>query len=124
MATNNINNNVEIPRADFVQKGDLLIGTGSGTYIRVPVRADGMFLVADSNETSGVKWQVNPEERAYIAGGSTGSLSNSIEKFSNETVALITAVLSISRYFLVGSSLANIAYYAGGVNVTSYNLIE
>lgn len=41
---------------DFAAKGDILVGTGSGTYANLGVGTDGQGLVADSTQTSGVKW--------------------------------------------------------------------
>jgi hypothetical protein len=40
----------------FTAKGQILVGTGSGTYTALPVGADGQVLVADSTQASGVKW--------------------------------------------------------------------
>ncbi|RLG75405.1 MAG: hypothetical protein DRO12_05530 [Thermoprotei archaeon] len=40
----------------FTAKGDLLVGTGSGTYAVLAVGSDGQVLMADSSETSGLKW--------------------------------------------------------------------
>jgi hypothetical protein len=37
-------------------KGDLLVGTGSATYDNLAVGTDGYTLVADSAETTGLKW--------------------------------------------------------------------
>jgi len=40
----------------FTAKGDLLVGTGSGTKTALGVGSDGQVPVADSSEASGVKW--------------------------------------------------------------------
>jgi hypothetical protein len=37
-------------------KGDLLVGTGSATYDNLAVGTDGYTLVADSSESTGIKW--------------------------------------------------------------------
>jgi hypothetical protein len=37
-------------------KGDLIVGTGSGTVVRQGVGADGSYLVADSTQNDGVNW--------------------------------------------------------------------
>jgi len=37
-------------------KGDLIVGTGSGTFDNLTVGANGTTLVADSGETTGLKW--------------------------------------------------------------------
>jgi hypothetical protein len=38
-------------------KGDLIAGTGPDTYARLPVGTDGFTLVADSSQTTGLRWQ-------------------------------------------------------------------
>jgi hypothetical protein len=45
-------------------KGDLIVGTGSGTVVRQGVGADGSYLVADSTQADGLNW-AGP---SYIAG--------------------------------------------------------
>jgi hypothetical protein len=53
-------------RHAFTAKGQILVGTGSGTYTALPVGSDGQVLVADSSQASGVRW-------ATISGGGGGS---------------------------------------------------
>jgi hypothetical protein len=40
----------------FTAKGQILVGTGSGTYTALSVGTDGQVLVADSTQPGGVKW--------------------------------------------------------------------
>lgn len=40
----------------FTEKGQILVGTGDGTYTALPVGTDGQVLVADSTQASGVRW--------------------------------------------------------------------
>jgi hypothetical protein len=40
----------------FSDKGSLIAATGTATPADLPVGSDGQVLVADSNETLGVKW--------------------------------------------------------------------
>lgn len=42
--------------SDFAAKGNVLVGTGAGTFAAVGVGTDGHVLTADSVEASGVKW--------------------------------------------------------------------
>jgi hypothetical protein len=53
-----------VPDSSYTATGDILAGTGSGTYSALPVGSDGQVLTADSACTSGVKW---------AAGGGGGS---------------------------------------------------
>jgi len=41
---------------DFTVEGQILVGTGSGTWVALPVDANDTVLTADSAEASGVKW--------------------------------------------------------------------
>jgi hypothetical protein len=52
----------------FTAKGQILVGTGNGTYTALPLGADGQVLVADSTQASGVKW-------ANISGGASTFIS-------------------------------------------------
>jgi hypothetical protein len=42
----------------FGAKGDLLVGTGDGTYIAVPAGRDGEYIVFDSSQPAGVRTEV------------------------------------------------------------------
>jgi hypothetical protein len=66
-------------------KGDLLVGTGSATYDNLAVGTDGYTLVADSAETTGLKWQ------APAAAGFVGcSLNNGATAHSITNATLVT----------------------------------
>jgi hypothetical protein len=45
-----------IPASDFDAKGDILVGTGDGTYDNLPVGTNGQVLKANSAEATGVEW--------------------------------------------------------------------
>jgi hypothetical protein len=45
-----------VPDASYTATGDILAGTGSGTYSALPVGSNGQVLTADSACVSGVKW--------------------------------------------------------------------
>lgn len=45
-----------LPSATYTTKGDLLVGTGNGTYTRQGVGADGTSPVADSTQITGIRW--------------------------------------------------------------------
>jgi hypothetical protein len=46
-------------------KGDIIVATGSGTYVRQGVGANGTVLTADSAEADGVKW-VTPSAPSFV----------------------------------------------------------
>ena len=45
-----------IPKSTITTKGDLIVGTGAGTFTRQGVGTNGHVLTADSAEADGVKW--------------------------------------------------------------------
>ena len=58
-----------VPKAAFTAAGDLIAGTGSGTYSKVAVGTNGYFLAAQSTATGGVLWT----QTLPVANGGTGS---------------------------------------------------
>lgn len=61
----------------FTTKGDIVVATASGVLTRVGVGTNGHALVADSTQTSGVKW-------AAVSGGGT-TTNNLVVKFDSGT---------------------------------------
>jgi hypothetical protein len=55
---------------EITAKGDLIVGTGNATFDNLPVGTNGYTLVADSVETTGLKWV------APAGGGANWSLLN------------------------------------------------
>jgi len=53
-----INNNqyLNVQKALFTTKGDVVAASGSGVPVRLGVGSDGQVLTADSTQTAGVKW--------------------------------------------------------------------
>ena len=49
-------NSTGVPKSVFTDKGSLLAASAASTPANLPVGTDGQVLVADSNETLGVKW--------------------------------------------------------------------
>jgi hypothetical protein len=63
-------------------KGDLIVGTGSGTVVRQGVGSDGQVLTANSAQADGVEWTTPT--------GSSGPAFYAYRATSNQTVAQAT----------------------------------
>ena len=48
--------NAALPKSVFTAKGDIVSGTGSATYVTLPVGSNGQVLSADSTAASGLSW--------------------------------------------------------------------
>jgi hypothetical protein len=51
--------NAQIPKSTVTAKGDLIVGTGAGTFVAQSVGSNGQLLSANSAQADGVEW-VNP----------------------------------------------------------------
>jgi hypothetical protein len=70
----------------FDAKGDLIVGTGADTFAKLTVGTNGHTLVADSAETTGLKWQA-PAAASFVGCSLSKSASQTL---SNATSTLIT----------------------------------
>jgi hypothetical protein len=68
---------------EITAKGDLIVGTGSGTFDNLPAGTNGYTLVADSVETTGLKWA------APASGGSMTLISTTTLSGSSITLSSI-----------------------------------
>jgi hypothetical protein len=98
--------NAAIAKSTITTKGDLIVGTGSGTFIRQGVGANGTVLTADSAEADGVKW-------AAAAGGGALTLISSTS-FSGSSAHNVNDVFSTTyQNYLVQITLT-------GASATGY----
>lgn len=58
-----------LPKATYTALGDLVSGTGAGTYVVLGVGTDGQHLVADSNAPSGLAWVDVPSGVTEVTAG-------------------------------------------------------
>jgi hypothetical protein len=76
--------NAQIPKSTVTAKGDLIVGTASGTVVAQAVGANGTVLTANSAQADGVEWAALPASGAYTliseqqASASTGLTFGSI----------------------------------------------
>lgn len=60
-----------IPKSTVTTKGDLIAATGSGAISRLGVGTDGQVLMADSSQSTGVKWGSFIQYGARLADNTT-----------------------------------------------------
>jgi hypothetical protein len=79
-------------------KGDLVVGTGADTFARLAVGTNGHTLVADSAETTGLKWQAAAAGGAYtsIASGSLSSNAVNITSISGSYTDLYLVIKDLA----------------------------
>jgi len=65
-------------------KGDLIVGTGADTFSKLSVGTNGYTLVADSAETTGLKWAA-PASSSFVGCGLTASA----QSISNNTTTIV-----------------------------------
>ena len=56
LTANNVTGGAYVLLSTIAAKGDLIVGTGSGTVTNLGAGTDGYVLTADSTQTSGLKW--------------------------------------------------------------------
>jgi hypothetical protein len=76
-------------------KGDLVVGTGADTFSKLTVGANGTTLVADSAETTGLKW-ATPAAGGGMTLISTTTLTGSSVTLSSIPQTYVSLVLFIS----------------------------
>ena len=93
-------------------KGDLVVGTGADTFARLAVGTNGHTLVADSVETTGLKWAAPAGAANYTLLNSGGTATT-----SGNTVT-ISSISGKDKFlvYLVGNSSTGQANYTIRIN--------
>ena len=93
----------KIAKALVTAKGDLIAASGSGVPVALPVGTNGYVLVADSGETSGLKWV------AQSAGESRGkeNFTLSAGDITNQYLDLAEPITANSLDFCVSGLVFN-----------------
>ena len=94
-----------VHKSDYAAKGDLLAGTGVGTYTYVGAGSDAQVLTADSGQTSGVKWAAIPAAPVSSVAGKTGAVTLAETDVANLTADLASKTPT-SRLVSAGSGLS------------------
>lgn len=77
-----------VMESDFTAKGDLIIGTGSGTAAVLDVGSNGQVLTADSTQTTGTKWATVAGTGDFLADG-TVAMTGDLDFGDNEAKDVI-----------------------------------
>lgn len=98
-------------------KGDLIVGTGADTFDRLAVGTDGYTLVADSTETTGLKWV------APAAGGGMTLLSTTTLSGTSTTISGISTAYKNLQIVVQLVSLSNAGTYNIQPNASATNCV-
>jgi len=86
-----------IPKSAITAKGDLIVGTASGTYIARGVGANGTVLTANSAQADGVEWAApSSGGMTSIASGSVASGGIDLSSISSSYNDLVLIIRGIS----------------------------
>lgn len=77
----------------FDSKGDILVGNGGTSFVNLPIGADGQIIIADSNQSEGLRW--GTPEPAYLS-VQTISANYTIQSLDHASIFRINDNLTIS----------------------------
>jgi hypothetical protein len=100
-------------------KGDLIVGTGNGTFVRQGIGTNGHVLTADSAEADGLKWAALPASgsRTLLSTTSLSGASTTISSISGSYNSLYVVI-----YGVTNASTNNMFYcYANGSTTIAFN---
>lgn len=80
---------------EITAKGDLIVGTGSGTFDNLPAGTNGHILVCDSVETTGLKWAAPASDSFTLI--ASGTLSSAGPSFTSIPATYKYLVLNINN---------------------------
>ena len=90
-----------IPNSTITAKGDLIVGTGSGTYTAQTVGTDGQVLTADSTQADGVKWAAGGKVLQVVSAITTTSTVIATTTMTDTTITATITPTSASSKILV-----------------------
>jgi hypothetical protein len=91
-------------------KGDLAVGTGADTAVRVPVGTNGQALIADSTQTAGMKWIDFANSQLTQPSGTING--------SNTAFTLASAPVGDIVVYLNGLQVRETGYSVSGTTLT------
>jgi hypothetical protein len=98
-------------------KGDIIVATGSGAFVRQGVGTNGQVLTADSTQADGVIW-ATPSSGGGMTLLSTTSMSGSTTTISSINSSYKNLIVYV-RDFYPSSSTASFSVYCNGYNASN-----
>jgi hypothetical protein len=120
MAVNNLNSGVGIQPTIVDAKGDLIAATANDAVNRLAVGTNGQVLVADSGETTGLKWN-NPGTVGGLVHIETKNTGGAVSSLSFDNVFTTTYSTFAIVVKLVVSDDLSLRVRAGGSDFTASN---
>jgi len=93
-------------------KGDLLVGTGNATYDNLAVGTNGYTLVADSSETTGLKWQA-PAAAGFVGCSLYASANISVDNDSSPILTWDSERFDTDAFHSTSSNTSRITIPSG-----------
>ena len=118
----------------FIAKGDILGGTGTGTYANTPVGLDGNFLVADSGESEGLIWRDiadadipsaiarDSEVTSAISTHASDASAHHTKYLDSEAIAAVEGEATLDLTGAVSLTLGDLTLTAGDIVMTAGNV--
>lgn len=94
-------------------KGDLIVGTGADTFARLAVGTNGYTLVADSAETTGLKWAAPASGSTFAGCGLTKSGTQAVANATTVLVTFDTEEFDTDAYHSTSSNTSRITIPSG-----------
>ena len=107
-----------IPASAFTAKGDVLVGTGSGTYDKLTVGANGTTIVADSSTSTGLKWAAGGKVLQVVNATTTTSATSTSSTYADTNLsASITPTATNSKILVAFHQSYNVVNATAGIGI-------
>lgn len=96
----------EIPNTIVDAKGDLIVGTAADTVSRLAVGTNGYALVADSTQSTGIKWAPNGKILQVVSATYSTETSSGVTTYADTGLTATITPTSTSSTILVMPSIS------------------
>jgi hypothetical protein len=104
-----------VEKATLTTKGDIYVATGAGVPVRFEVGADGEMIIADSTETTGLKWvNVTAGFKIVVSGGGTNKIGTALAGASAGDVVIVDAGVYVEENNIAKNGVRT-HYMAGAI---------